>query len=73
MGNYLVFCCILVVFFYNIISFKPDCWKLNNFKAFLLIRPNRIFTEDCWGDDINIAAFSNLVKFISLSFLAKNK
>ena len=52
MGNYLVFRCILVVFFYNIISFKPDCWKLNNFKAFLLRRPNGIFTEDCWGEYI---------------------
>ena len=43
------------------------------FKYFLLRRPNGIFTEDYWGDDINIAAFSNLVKFISFSFLAKNK
>jgi hypothetical protein len=43
------------------------------FKYFLLRRPNGILTEDYWGDDINIAAFSNFVKFISFLFLARSK
>ena len=41
------------------------------FKYFLLRRHNGILTEDYWGDDINIAAFSNKVKFISFLFLAR--